>query len=396
MKKSFPFEFLVILTPLLLAQTTKADITPHLAAIQAVEKEGKGNKAASAAWQKLSAASADDLVTILGAMDHAGPLASNWLRSAVDVISDRATAGGSGLPVTDLGEFLLDTNHSPKARRLAFDLIQSADATTADKLIPGMLMDPSPELRRDAVARLISDGNALMEANAKDTAALVYRQALNGARDVSQIQEIAAQLEKLGRTVDLPKHFGFLMHWNVIGPFDNSGRAGFDQVFPPEESIDLSAEYNGKRDKVKWVEFVTADPFGMVDINKAFGMEKEATAYATTEFLSTSARPAELRLGSKNAWKIWLNGELIFGRDEYHRGAAIDQYQLPVSLKEGKNTLLVKLCQNEQTETWTVEWQFQLRICDSTGTAILAADRPATPTEGTNLQQAPNRRKAQP
>ncbi|MEZ5327020.1 MAG: hypothetical protein R3F19_18375 [Verrucomicrobiales bacterium] len=35
--------------------------------------------------------------------------------------------------------------------------------------------------------------------------------------------------------------------------------------------------------------------------------------------------------GSKNAWKIWLNGELIFGRDEYHRGAAIDQIPLPVS-----------------------------------------------------------------
>jgi hypothetical protein len=404
MKKSFQLAFLVFLSPVLapLVEPVKADLTPHLAAIQAVENEGKGNKAASAAWEKLSAASAADLVTILGAMDNAGPLASNWLRSAVDVISDRTMAEGARLPVADLGEFLLDQNHSPKARRLAFDLIRSADAATADKLVPGMLMDPSPELRRGAVDRLISDGHSLMEADAKDTAALVYRQALNGARDVNQIKEIAGQLDKLERTVDLPKHFGFLMHWNVIGPFDNTGRAGFDQVFPPEESIDLSAEYDGKGGKggkggrVKWVDFVTADSFGMVDINKAFGMEKEVTAYATTEFLSANAQPAELRLGSKNAWKIWLNGELVFGRDEYHRGAAIDQYQLPVSLKEGKNTLLVKLCQNEQTETWTVEWEFQLRVCDSTGTAILATDRPATPTVGTNLQQAPDRRKAQP
>ncbi|MDA0813565.1 MAG: hypothetical protein O3C21_14395 [Verrucomicrobia bacterium] len=399
MKKSFPFAFLVFLTPALLAQLVepvKADLTPHLAAIQAVENEGKGNKAASAAWEKLSTADAGDLVTILGAMDKAGPLASNWLRSAVDVISDRTTAEGARLPVADLGEFLLDQNHSPRARRLAFDLIRSADAATADKLVPGMLMDPSPELRREAVDRLISEGNSLLEGDAKDTAALVYRQALNGARDVNQIKEIAAQLEKLERPVDLPKHFGFLMHWNVIGPFDNTGRAGFDQVFPPEESIDLAAEYDGKGGKAKWVEFVTADPFGKVDINKAFGMEKEVTAYATTEFLSANAQPAELRLGSKNAWKIWLNGELVFGRDEYHRGAAIDQYQLPISLKEGKNTLLVKLCQNEQTETWTVEWEFQLRVCDATGTAILATDRPATPTVGTDLQQAPDRRKAQP
>jgi hypothetical protein len=35
--------------------------------------------------------------------------------------------------------------------------------------------------------------------------------------------------------------------------------------------------------------------------------------------------------------------------------------------------ILVKCCQNEQTETWTVEWQFQLRISDENGTAIRPA-----------------------
>ena len=90
-------------------------------------------------------------------------------------------------------------------------------------------------------------------------------------------------------------------------------------------------------------------------------------------------RDAEIRLGCKNAWKIWLNGDLVFGRDEYHRGKEIDQYRLPVKLRKGPNAILVKCCQNEQTETWTVEWEFQLRICDSTGTAILDPNRPATP-----------------
>ena len=48
----------------------------------------------------------------------------------------------------------------------------------------------------------------------------------------------------------------------------------------------------------------------------------------------------------------------------------IDQYQLPVQLRKGANTILVKACQNEQKEEWTVQWQFQLRVCDATGTAI--------------------------
>ena len=78
---------------------------------------------------------------------------------------------------------------------------------------------------------------------------------------------------------------------------------------------------------MKWSEFVTADEYGMVNINKAYpgpgdGL-KEVTAFAHTEYQAAEARDVELRLGCKNAWKIWHNGKLIFGRDEYHRGARI-------------------------------------------------------------------------
>ena len=371
------------------------DVTRHIATIQAIGSEGSGNREAAAAWESLSKAETTDIVTILAAMDKAGPLAANYLRGAIGAISDRASSENKPLPLVELGDFLLDTSHNPRARRLAFDLISTADAATADTLIPGLLMDPSPELRREAVARLMTEASALRESKNLAAAAIVYRQALHGARDIAQIKDIAKALGELGSDVDLPRHFGFLMHWNVVGPFDNTDRKGFDAVFPPESGVDLGDEYESSAGKAKWLEFVTADEFGMVDINKAYGMEKQVTAYAFTEFNSVTARPAELRLGCKNAWKIWLNGELVFGRDEYHRGMAIDQYKLPVSLKEGKNTLLVKVCQNEQTETWTVQWQFQLRVCDSTGTAILATDRPPTPTEGTDLQQKNRRRKPQ-
>ena len=96
----------------------------------------------------------------------------------------------------------------------------------------------------------------------------------------------------------------------------------------------------------------------------------------------------------KNAWKIWLNGELVFGRDEYHRGIRIDQYILPVHLNEGKNTLLVKACQNEQEQDWTVQWQFQLRVTDETGTAILSTDRKPTPDISSRDTAVSERKKA--
>ena len=360
-----------------------ADLTTSIKTIRAVGSEGQGNAAAAKAWQTLSKAEASALPQILTAMDGANPLAANWLRAAVDTIAAREKK----LPINALQKFLADQSHTPRARRLAFELIRAADAKLAAKLIPGMINDPSVELRREAVAQVLDAGKI---ANQPAIAVKEYRKALDAARDIDQIKAATKALRDLKQEVDLPRHFGFLMHWNVIGPFDNSERAGFAKVFPPETNVDLEAMYDGKACKVKWSSFVTADEYGMVDINKAYpgpgdGL-KEVTAYAYTEYHAAAAGPVQLRLGCKNAWKIWLNGKLVFGRDEYHRGMRIDQYQLDVNLAKGRNTLLIKLCQNEQMQDWTKQWQFQLRVCDPTGTAILAANRPPTPKKGNNNQ----------
>jgi len=374
---------------------TAAPISDSIKTIRAVGKEGQGNAAAAKAWQLLSMSDADALPEILAAMDGANPFAANWLRAAVDTIVARE----SNLVLDDLEKFLANKKHAPHARRLAFEIIQRTDPKLAEKLIPGMLNDPSVELRRDAVQRVIDEAAALKEADNKPEATKTYQNALNAARDIDQIKTSTAALRQLGETVDLPRHFGFLMHWNVIGPFDNTKRKGFGAVYPPENKINFSASYDGKSGKVKWSEFVTADEYGMVNINKAYpgpgdGL-KEVTAFAYTEYHATEARDVELRLGCKNAWKIWHNSKLVFERDEYHRGARIDQYQLKIRLTKGRNTFLVKLCQNEQKESWTKEWQFQLRVCDATGTAVLAHNRPPTPKTGTDNSNpsSPGRRK---
>ena len=360
-----------------------APVADAIQTIRAVSGEGKGNAAAAKAWQTLSQADADTLPAILAGMDGANPLAANWLRAAVDTIAARE----GKLPLAALQKFLANQKHNPRARRLAFELIQKADATLAAKLIPTMLTDPSVELRRDAVQRVIDQGTDLKKIKKVDLAKQQFRKALDAARDIDQIKATTKALRDLGETVDLPRHFGFLMHWQVIGPFDNTKRVGFEKVFPPENQVDLTASYEGKHGQVKWSRFITANEYGMVNINHAYPSPgdglKEVTAFAYTEYHAAEARAVELRLGCKNAWKIWHNGRFVFGRDEYHRGARIDQYRLTLNLKPGRNTLLVKLCQNEQQEDWTKEWEFQLRICDATGTAVLAKNRPATPKTGT-------------
>ncbi|MFA5190755.1 MAG: hypothetical protein WC740_08515 [Verrucomicrobiia bacterium] len=354
-----------------LCSAAPSDVLDAIKKVRAVGPEGRGNAEASAAWKQIAASDLGQLTTILGGMDGADDLIANWLRAAVDTIVARESAAGKKLPVDDLLAFLRDTNHSPRARRLAFEMVARVQPDAVEKLLSGMLNDPSLELRRDAVERVIADAARTLEAGKKPEAVQRYREALGFARDVDQIQGVARKLRELGETVDLPKLFGFLMQWKVIGPFDNTDCKGFAAVFPPEKKIDLAAEYDGKSGKVRWSDYVTKDEFGMVDINTVYQPLKCVTAYAYTEFVSDKARPAELRLGCKNAWKVWLNGKLLWEREEYHRGMQIDQYRLSCQLQPGRNTILVKACQNELVQKWTVEWQFQLRVCDHLGTAIL-------------------------
>ena len=353
-----------------------SDLSEQIAIIQAVGMEGMGNREAATAFQKLSQAKPSSLLPLLKAVEPSNAIARNWLRSAIEVIAERATAAGHSLPLKALRDFLNDRKQSPEARRLTFELLLAIDRDATEGMIPSFIDDPSNELRRDAVAQILVEAKKQLT-DSDEAAAKTYQVALDAARDVDQIQEIAKAFTEMGLELDLPRHFGFLTHWNVVGPFHNLERAGFAEKFAPEENINLDATYTGKEDEIAWQPLSTPDPYGMVDLNKPFGKLKEVTAYAYHEFDSANAQEAELRLGCKNAWKIWLNGELVFGRDEYHRGQRIDQYKMPVKLQKGSNSILLKLCQNEQKQDWTVQWEFQLRVCDSTGTAILATNRPS-------------------
>ena len=80
--------------------------------------------------------------------------------------------------------------------------------------------------------------------------------------------------------------------------------------------------------------------------------------------------PVEIRFGCIAAVKIFLNGKEVFAREEYHHGQRFDQYLGTGTLKPGRNEILIKVCQNNQTENWAQDWKFQVRLCDFTGGAL--------------------------
>lgn len=192
--------------------------------------------------------------------------------------------------------------------------------------------------------------------------------------DRDQVDRAAAQLRKLGQTVDLNEVYGYLTQWKLIGPFDNTDGAGFNAVYPPEKELRADASYAGKHKAVGWIDYRTAGDDGRVDLNKPLGEEKSVTGYAWAVFTTDRPRDAMLRITSDNALKVFVNGALVGRFQSYHGGTQPDQYLVPVTLKSGRNEILVKVCQNDLVQEWTRSWDFTLRVTDAIGSPLL---RPA-------------------
>ncbi|HEV3417776.1 MAG TPA: hypothetical protein VG056_13205 [Pirellulales bacterium] len=365
-------------------------VAPLIAEIKNAGPIGAGQKEVTDAWRNLADVDVGRLPEVLAGLDDAGPLAANWIRSAVDAIVERAEAAtsprpspsgrgsaGDTLPREALERFLFDTRHAPRGRRLAYEILLRGDPALADRVLPKMLNDPSLEMRRDAVARVFAEADKLAEAEPEDKPPVVaaYQKALDAARDLDQVNRAAERLRQLGQKVDLPRHFGFITAWHVIGPFDNRDKKGLAVAYPPERETDFAASCTGQNGDVKWRDYATTDEFGQVDLNRAIGKHTGAAAYAAAEFASDRDRPIELRLGTENACKLWLNGKLLVTSEVYHSFTSMDQFVGRGTMKAGRNLILVKLCQNEQTEEWAQVWQFQLRVCDATGNAILPREK---------------------
>ena len=350
------------------ATASAGDFRKPIDAILAVGPLAEGQDDAAAAVQTLSAAGGDALVPILSAIGEGGGVADNWLRGAYEAAAENAEP----VPVDDLAAFFADTSHNDRARRLAYETVLRVDADRAATLAADALNDSSPEMRRDAVA-------ALIDAAEEDGAdrVTILRRALDAATERSQVDDVAAKLKSAGETVELGDKYGFVRTWSVVGPFDNPDEAGFDVKTGPEangfDAVDRAATFETTvpdvASPVTWQTFSTDAENGLLDIANDLGPYKGAMVYAAADVASAEAQPVEVRISTANAWKLWLNGELLFEREEYHRGRHWDQYTFPARLRAGVNTVVLKLLQNEQDQGWAQEFSFSLRLTDPAGRA---------------------------
>ena len=167
--------------------------------------------------------------------------------------------------------------------------------------------------------------------------------------------------------------------WRIIGPFANTGRAGFDQAYGPEADFLAGQPYRGTypadQQKLEWkqVDSELGGEPGFVDLLELWKLE-HVVAYAATEVHAPQACGIVFHLGSDDGFRLFVNGKMV-GESRPARGIAPDQNQVPAQLQAGWNRILLKVDQVLGA------WAFYCRVTDETGKPIdeLQYRTPAVP-----------------
>ena len=355
------------------------DPAVNLAVIAKTGPQGEGAAAAKAARNELAKHGVEVLPQLLVAMDTTNSVAANWYRTVYEeIIARELSREGTKWPVAFLKEYVSDAERVGRPRRLVLTLLDKLEPTFRENWIPTRLDDA--EFRYEAVGLALAAGDRAIKSKDEAAAKAEFRKAFEAARDSTQVTQAAAKLKSLGEPVDVVQHLGLVTDWWLVGPFDAPQKTGFAKVFEPEAKVDLQAKYRGQGDaEIVWKKHHETDTLGQLDLNKQLGTTREAVGYAYSEIDVPREQAAQVRCGADDNCSVWLNGEKVFGRDQWLNGTRFDRFVTPVQLKAGRNTLLVKVCQGPQHKDPEVpnNWSLQLRLCDAQGQGI--EFRPALP-----------------
>ena len=182
---------------------------------------------------------------------------------------------------------------------------------------------------------------------------------------------------------------GFIPVWIAAGPFDQP-LTGFgvpaDKDVIGEKSIEPfwgkeEQDTIVKKEKVTWIPQSISNN-GFLDFNKTLRWTLPAdvpvkiwyaiTGYAAAYVESPVNQKAMIKFGSNSFGKILINGEEVYSISNV-RNARIDQDSIKITLKKGKNLILVKAGNSNANhdlaffEMIKWEWGFYLRLLNENG-----------------------------
>lgn len=139
-----------------------------------------------------------------------------------------------------------------------------------------------------------------------------------------------------------------LSNWHVVGPFPSSEKTtGGTETKIVEREGELRPgdpiEYGGRQ--IAWQTWDKP----VIQFNNALRLRRttseSAVMYAWTEFQTPTLQTAILCMGYMGSVRVWLNGEEVYSNDDDASTSYLDQATATVNLREGPNTLLLKLAQ---------------------------------------------------
>ncbi len=158
---------------------------------------------------------------------------------------------------------------------------------------------------------------------------------------VIQVTKQDAIRRQAQEIVNLIERFDdYLIVWQVSGPYtkDVQARELFDALFAPEQ----------EGQEARWQAMpagTTPERPWLIEPDKVQALAGDnRVVYLRTQVWSPKEQKAKLELGSDDGVKVWLNGQLVHANNAV-RPAEPGQDKADVTLKEGANTVLVKLTQ---------------------------------------------------
>ncbi|HYP87819.1 MAG TPA: hypothetical protein VEQ59_06690, partial [Polyangiaceae bacterium] len=166
------------------------------------------------------------------------------------------------------------------------------------------------------------------------------------------------------------RELGYISNFLVVGPFDNEGKSGLDQVFEPEAELTApitpGRAYTGKERPVRYRAVTNAFPFGWLDASALVRPETKVCIYATAfvrdDKLLKGTRKIRAYIGAGGAFKLFWNGQESL-KDVAYRGHDFDRSGVELPLSPGPNALVVKVCGEDDAP------ELSVRLADDKGAA---------------------------
>ncbi len=213
-------------------------------------------------------------------------------------------------------------------------------------ILRGLLTHPDGNVRAAAVRAVGASGRA-------EAGGLIAPRLFDRDNNVANAaNEVTAKIPNL----DLKGYMTpYIRDWLVVGPFDRD----HDKDFGPETNLSAAASYDGQDGKATW-KAAQAGADGLLNLRNVIAAKDNCLGYAWTVIDAPKDCEAQLRLGSDDGAKVWLNGKQVLDI-KADRGLNRDGDRVNVSLKAGANTLLVKVDQGGG------DWSLTLRLGSEQG-----------------------------